>query len=240
MGWRQEDLARRAQVSRGTVSRIEGDQLDVVTFRTLRHVAEALGARLFVDLHWRGAELDRLLDSHHAALQEWLAAFLRHYGWEVRAEVSFNHYGDRGRYDLLAYHPVARTLLVVEIKTSIGDVQDLLGRLDVKVRVSKRVARELGWDPAAILPMLLVAERSATRRHLRKHVTLFARFAVQGRSALTWLRAPVRVAAVPTGLLIFRKMPYAHQGRVISVGRVRKRHTHIRPADGAISTPRVS
>lgn len=42
--------------------------------------------------------------------------------------MSFNHYGDRGRYDILAFHPPTGILLVVEVKTGIGDVQATLGR----------------------------------------------------------------------------------------------------------------
>lgn len=234
LGWRQEDLGERARVSRGTVSRIESGTLDPVTFRALREVSNALGARLLVDIQWRSAELDRLLDAHHAALQEWLAASLRRHRWDVRVEVSFNHFGDRGRYDVLAFHTAARTLLVVEIKTSVGDIQELLGRLDVKVRVALRVARDLGWRPRGVVPLLLLTDSSTARRHVRNHATLFDRFATRGPAAAAWLKRPVEApAGVPTGLLIFRKAPYAHQGGVIRVLRARKPHSHTTTAPGS-------
>lgn len=239
LGWRQEDLAKRARVSRGTVSRIETGMLDPVTFRSLRAVTDALDARLLLDIQWRGAELDRLLDAHHAAHQEWLAASLRRHGWEVRVEVSFNHYGDRGRYDLMAFHKAVRMLLVVEIKTSIGDIQELLGRLDVKVRVARRVAGELGWQPAGVVPLLLLTDIATARRHVRNHAALFDRFTARGAAAGAWLKRPTAAPeSVPNGMLMFRKAPYAHQGGVIRMRHARKPHMHTTTAAGAIPVTR--
>src|SRR3990172_4543497 len=69
-GWRQEDLVRRARVSRATVSRIERGLLDGVSFGALVRTADALDVRLEIVVHWRGGDLDRLLDAGHAALRE--------------------------------------------------------------------------------------------------------------------------------------------------------------------------
>jgi hypothetical protein len=41
-------------------------------------------------------------------------------------------------------HPSKRILLIVEAKTSLGDVQDLLGRLDAKVRMGAQIAKQIG------------------------------------------------------------------------------------------------
>ena len=65
-------------------------------------------------------------------------------GWSVRPEVSFNHYGDRGRVDLLAFHAASGVALVIEVKGSIGDLQDALGRLDVKLRLGRSLADASG------------------------------------------------------------------------------------------------
>jgi len=239
-GLRQDDLGNRARVSRGTVSRLEAGQIDAVTVRSLRRIVDALGAQLLIDVQWQGAELDRLIDARHAALQEWFAGFLRHTGWDVRAELSFNLYGDRGRYDLLAFHRIAGALLVVEVKTSIGDMQDLLGRLDVKVRVAGRVAQEQGWRPTAVVPFLVLADSSTSRRHVRTHPALFARFASDRRVALAWLRRPQDFGDTPDGLMIFRDLPYAHRGGTIRVRSPRKATTHIAPALAARTTTPAS
>lgn len=118
---------------------------------------------------------------------------------EGSAEVSFNNYGERGRIDVLAYHAVTRTLLIVEIKTLIVEVQAILGGLSVKQRVAPTAARPFGWRPAATVPALVVVETSTNRRRLAEHERLFARLTLRGRTALEWLRAPV---GAPEGLLI--------------------------------------
>ena len=120
----------------------------------------------------------------------------------MRVEVSFNHFGERGRIDLLAYHAARRILLVVEIKSAIGDLQETLGRLDIKVRVAMQVARDLGWtDVSAVLPVLVIADSRRARRVVADHDQLFIRFDVRGRAALAWLRKPSQ--STPTGLLWF-------------------------------------
>jgi len=201
--WRQQDLGDRARTSRRMVSRVEHDELDAVPLGTLRRVIEALEARMRLTVDWQGEELDRLIDANHARLQNAVAQLLESYGWLVRVEVSFNHYGDRGRYDILAFHAATGWLLVVEIKVGIGDVQDLLGRLDVKVRLASGVARELGWTVTRVIPMLAIAEESSSRRVTRRHAALFRRFDLRGRAAGAWLRRPV---GRPSGILFFREL----------------------------------
>jgi hypothetical protein len=82
----------------------------------------------------------------------------------TQLEVSFNHYGDRGRCDLLAWHPLSRTLLIVEVKSRIGNVQDMLGRLDVKARLGPMLAAQCGWSrPDLVVPALVFSGDRATR-----------------------------------------------------------------------------
>ena len=68
LGWRQADLARRAGVSRGVISFIERGRLERVSLIHLRAVAHALDAEFYVQLRWRGGDLDRLMDEGHAHL----------------------------------------------------------------------------------------------------------------------------------------------------------------------------
>src|SRR5206468_1864401 len=106
--------------------------------------------------------------------------------------------------DVLAFHGATRTLLVVEIKTLIAAVQDLLGTLNVKERVAPGVARSLGWRPATIVPFLIVSESTTNRRRLADHARLFANLSLRGRGAVSWLRRPV---SAPGGLLLLVKLP---------------------------------
>ena len=199
-GWRQLDLARRAGISRATVSVIERGHLESVSLPALRRCLGALDVRLHLVPRWRGADLDRLLDDQHSRLQALWAHRLERWGWTVLPEVSFNRYGDRGRIDLLAWHPARRVLLVIEIKTQIVDIQGLLGPLDVKLRVAAGIARERGWDPPlAVVPVLVVAESSTNRRRIASRAPLFRQLAVRGRAAISWLRRP---GDPVTGLLV--------------------------------------
>jgi Holliday junction resolvase-like predicted endonuclease len=70
-----------------------------------------------------------------------MARTLADAGWEVRAEVSFSSYGERGAIDLLAWHPETRTLLVIEVKTEIGAVESTLRVHDMKWRLAAQIAR---------------------------------------------------------------------------------------------------
>jgi transcriptional regulator with XRE-family HTH domain len=208
-GWRQRDLAAAAGISQTQVSRIERDQTDGVTLRVLRGCVAALEGYLAVDIRWRGEALDFLTDADHAALQEWAARALAEWGWEVLAEVSFNHYGDRGRIDLLAFHAASGCLAVIEIKSRIEDAQDTLGRLDIKVRLAPGIGRERGWLPTSVVAVLLVADDRTSQRRVADHPALFARFALRGRSAIAWLRRPRDPA--PAGLLAFIRAPAMRQ-----------------------------
>jgi transcriptional regulator with XRE-family HTH domain len=112
-GWSQAELAERSGVSQEAVSRMERGALAGMTIARVDQIAMALGVSVAVQVRWQGEQLDRLVDAAHAALQQEVAELLIGLGWLIRVEVSFNHYGDRGRVDLLAFHPLLRVLLVV-------------------------------------------------------------------------------------------------------------------------------
>jgi transcriptional regulator with XRE-family HTH domain len=207
-GWRQSDLGAACGLSREAISRIERGALCGVTVGALERVAVALEGRLDVVVRWEGADLDRLVDASHARLVEWVARLLADRAWQVRTEVSFNHFGDRGRVDVLARHPTARALIVCEVKSAIGDTQDTSGTLDMKARLARTIAGSVGWeDVVAVVPALIVGDTRSARRVVRGQPAQFARFSVPGRSAVAWLRRPI---GAPSGLLWFAKLPDSH------------------------------
>lgn len=233
-GWRQSDLAHRAGVSQPVVSRVETGRWDDLRWSVLRRVCTAAGLRLELDGRWRGGELARLLDAAHAAIQDRLKRRLEAAGWLVAAEVTYSRYGERGSVDLLAWHPATATLLVVEVKSTIADVQGLLRPLDAKVRLARGIARELGWTARDVVPCLAVADSSTVRRRIAEHPALFARFALRGRATAAWLRRP---ASAPTGLLILLNPPSIRGGNGRRVARVRIR---ISAPDASVSGPASS
>jgi hypothetical protein len=216
-------------VSVAAHSMIENGRLEGLTVRTIRRALMPLDIPLDWDGGWRRPELARLRDADHSVLADAWARWLELNGWLVRPEVSFNRYGDRGRIDLLAYHPIARALLVIEAKTAIVDVQELLGTLHVKARVARFVAGELGWHPLSVVPCLVVADASTARRRIHEHDALFARFSLRGPAAVRWFRQP---GGRPEAILIFRKLPDSTSSGVRRVGRQRIR---LRRAESSVS-----
>lgn len=188
------------------VSRIERGRIGTVTVDSLHRIADALNASLHVELRWRGEQLDRLMDAGHATLQERVVHEVRAAAWTGEVEVSFNWYGDRGRVDAVAYHAPTGTLLIVEVKTRIGDVQEMLGRLGVKTRLGPQIARQVGWPaPIRVVPCLVIADGRTARRIVASHAELFARFTLRGRAAHRWLAEPTSEPV--TGVLLFESVP---------------------------------
>lgn len=191
-GWRQADLAAAAGVSDATVSRIERGHLDALTFRMVRQVAAALEVRLEVLPRSRAADFERIANARHASLAEAVMARIAGLpGWVVRPEVSFGIYGERGVVDVLGWHAEKRALLVIELKTELVDVGELLGALDRKRRLGAAIAEPLGWKPATISAWLIIGEGMTNRRRAYSHAATFrAAFPNDGRTARAWLADP--------------------------------------------------
>lgn len=219
LGLTQGAVAAAAQVSRSAVSRLERGRATHMTVGCIVNVLAAIGARLDVRLLWSGTDLARMLDAGHAALGAAVKQRLERWGWIVRVEVSYSRYGERGRIDLLAWHPATGILLVIELKTDLVDVQALLGSLDVKARLAHSVAAQFGWQVRAVVPAIVFTEDRTTRRHLVSMAPLFDRYELVGRSAIAWLRHPEHA---PRGLMWFAQWSNARPMRV-SGQRVRPR-----------------
>jgi len=172
--WRQVDVAQRAGVSDGTVSRIEHGQLGGITVGSLRRVADVLEIRHDHRLRWRAADLDRLAGQDHAELVESVAARLIDAGWTVRPEVSFAIWGERGAVDLLAWRDEPRTLLVIEVKTEIVDVGECLRTFGVKRRLAGSIAASVGRpEPGDVSAALLIADTRTNHRRVAAHADTF-------------------------------------------------------------------
>jgi hypothetical protein len=98
----------------------------------------------------------------HRCTRRWPAFFAGLDGWVSEPEVSFSIYGERGIIDVLAWHPVRRILLMIELKTELVDINDLMGSADRRRRLGAVIARDRGWDPAAIATWVVLAESRPT------------------------------------------------------------------------------
>lgn len=192
--WRQSDVAARAGVSRAFVSLLERGHLDRVSLATLRQVARVLDLRVDLYARWRGGSLDRMLNARHSQLAESVAvAFAARPAWRIAPEVSFSVYGERGVIDILAFHAASGCLLVIELKTEIVDVNELVGTLDRKHRLALGIARERGWQATTVSRWVIVSRSRTNLRRIDAHrAMLRAAFPDDGRAMRAWLRDPRR------------------------------------------------
>lgn len=190
--WRQRDLAEAAGVSQSLVSRIERGWVGSLSIGKLRKVGSALDIRLSLDAWWRAGEVDRLVDRGHAALVDHVVASLRADGWVTRVEVTFNHFGERGSADVVAWHAQERILLIVEVKTMIGDIQATASTFERKVRILPDVLlAEERWRARTVARLLVIAETHANRSVVRDHPAIFgAVWPARTTETRHWLRRP--------------------------------------------------
>lgn len=191
-GMRQLDVAASAGVTQASVSRLERGELQGMTVERIRAIGTAVGMLIDLTPRWQGGELDRLLGARHSHLHEVVARrFAALPEWTILPEVTFSVYGERGAIDVLAWHARTRTVLVIELKTEVVDVQELLGTLDRKRRLARGIARDRGWDAAVVATWVILADGRTNRRRVEAHATVLrAALPDDGRTVGPWLRAP--------------------------------------------------
>lgn len=200
-GWRQADVAARGGVSRAFVSLVERGHLDRVSLATLRRLGGVLDIRIDVVARWRGGALDRMLNARHSQFADAVVADVPAWGrWDVLPEVSFSIYGERGIIDLLAFHAPSGCLLVIELKTEIVDVNEMIGTHDRKARLAATIARDRGWEARSVSRWVIVSRTSANLRRIQAHRSVLrAAYPDDGRTMRAWLHDPSgRVSALST------------------------------------------
>ena len=194
--WRQSDIAEKAGISSSGVSRHESGLIG--SFSLLEKHAAVFGLRVDVRVLGRAGLLVRLGDEEHARIVETVAAWFREHGFLTETEASFSEWGERGRIDLLAFHPATGELVSVEVKTQLLDLQDLFGSLNVKERLAATIAERRGWKVNRTVTVLAVAHTAANRAVVREHPSLFADFPVRrltsaglrsGHRLIHWVKA---------------------------------------------------
>ena len=192
-GLTQEEVAVAAGVPRSLVGRIERGRVSGVRVGDVGSVAAVLDASVDLILRWHGGDLGRLTNARHAAIHEAGAArFAELKDWVLEPEVSFSSYGERGVIDGLAWHAVTRSLLVLELKSEIVDINDLMGSVDRKRRLAADIGRSRGWVPVTVSTWVVVADSRTNRRMLARHASaLRLKFPADGHAIAAWLRRPM-------------------------------------------------
>jgi hypothetical protein len=131
------------------------------------------------------------MDERHASLVDQAVRRLSSLGWDCRVEHTFAVYGERGSIDILAWLPNTRALLVIEVKTVIVDLQDLLSTLDRKRRLAIGLARELGWKPLLIGTLIVLPEERHARQAIADHPSLRSAYPAGNWRMSHWIRQPV-------------------------------------------------
>ena len=222
-GRTQSEVAGAAGLSQGAVSRAERGLVEGLPVGALDRLVAALGGSLYLDVRFHGGAADRLIDRMHAALVDHVTRVLGD-GWEVVHEYTFNHFGERGSVDVLAWHAATRTLLIVEVKSTFTDLQQMLLSLGRKLRLMPDIVRrERGWDPVAVGRIVVVAGTTSNRGIVQAHRSIFdVSFPARSRAVRAWIRRPsgpmsgiwfVSADAVPTIRTIGRRRRRARDGR---------------------------
>jgi transcriptional regulator with XRE-family HTH domain len=190
-GWSQRTLGERVGLSPSGISRIERGAARHASIDTVERILEAFGARLHVRALWRGEELDRLLDRDHARIVDDLISLLTPDGWTPIPEATFQVAGERGSIDVLAWHETTGTLLVIEVKTVVPDIQATVAGLDRKARIAPVLARQRGWTVRGVARLLVLPDDRTARRRIEAFAATFDR-ALPARTAAIkrWLAAP--------------------------------------------------
>jgi transcriptional regulator with XRE-family HTH domain len=192
-GLRQADVAAAAGTSQPAISRLERGDIDGLTVRAIERIGAVLDIRVALYPRWRGGDLDRLINAGHAAMHEAIARWFRRRwpGWQTAPEVSFSIWGERGVIDILCWHAESRTLLVIELKTELTDLNEVVGTLDRKRRLAAEVAAERGWDARQVGVWLVVAATRTNRRRVAAHATYLRNAYPADRGAMRrWLARP--------------------------------------------------
>jgi hypothetical protein len=119
-------------------------------------------------------------------------------------------------------HVATKTLLLVEIKTELADINGLLAVTNRRARLASRIAEPFGWRPTGVALWVVVAASRTNERRVADHrVLLRAAFPNDGRSIRGWVHAP----ALPVAALWFLPDSSDSSTRRASAPRLRVRRT---------------
>lgn len=187
--WSQAELARRLGTTQPQISRLKRRTRDHIDVDLASRALDLLGIRIVMDARTLGmAGRREQRDAVHAACVATVCRRLIRAGWDVRAEVEIGTGRYRGWIDVLAYRPVDRALLVVEVKTEIHDVGSMMRTLSWYRREAADAARRIRWQSRNVSVALILL--CSTENDIRVHTNfaaLWTTFRGAARELSAWL-----------------------------------------------------
>jgi transcriptional regulator with XRE-family HTH domain len=171
----QQELAMAAGVSRSHIAGVESGRVNP-SIDLVWRIAERLGIEIDV-IHRSPILLGRRTsgDLVHARCSGYIEGRLGDAGWLMRREVEVMADRAHGWIDLLAFEPISRTLVIVEIKTRLDDLGAVERQLGWYERHAMDVAHAVGWRPRRILTWLILLASDEVEGALIDHRQLLRR-----------------------------------------------------------------
>lgn len=174
--WSQRRLAEIARMNQATISRMEQGRGRHVALATVVRAFTALGVE--VELRFIGPVAvgpSQVRDRRHARAVAYVVRRLARHGFELATEVEVGDGRWLGFIDILAFHPIHRWMLVVEVKSAIVDIGGSERQLAAYERDAWTAAHSRGWRPRAATAVLVVERSDATIATLRESREAFDR-----------------------------------------------------------------
>ncbi|HEY7131570.1 MAG TPA: helix-turn-helix domain-containing protein [Candidatus Limnocylindrales bacterium] len=204
IGWSERELAGRLGVSQAEVQRLEAGGPSYLNVRLATEAMRLLGIRQVIDADPPGiADRVEQRDAVHARLCAYIARNLARSGWTARAEIEIGEGRFRGWIDLLAYRAEDRSLLCIEVKSTMVDTGRTLRSLGWYARSARPAASHFGWRPRVVLPVLLVLATVESDARLASQQDLIRTRLPGGASELLqWIRSPAAAVPEPSVALV--------------------------------------
>jgi len=94
--------------------------------------------------------------------------------------------------DVLAFHPLLGALLIVEVKSAVPDMQDMLAGVDRKARLGPQLAADRGWRVRSVSRLLVLPDGRTARRRLVDHAAIVGQvFPLRTAAVRRWIARPV-------------------------------------------------
>jgi transcriptional regulator with XRE-family HTH domain len=160
--WTQRRLSAMSGVSQQMVSEVERAVVPDLPIATAVRILNALDVRIDLRLFAPTLVVVPVRDRAHARCVAYVARRLERSGWLVSTEVAVGDERWRGFIDVLAFHPTAHVLLVIEVKVGLDDIGAIDRQLGNYERFAWAAAHTAGWRPRATTAALLLLATTTT------------------------------------------------------------------------------